>query len=260
MSENPQTPAVDGGGLRYNKGKLRWSLLPWDALKVLVQVYEKGAEKYAPRNWERGMSYTSVYDCLQRHLFAWWSGESRDAESGLPHLAHVVWNALALLTYEVRGIGHFAVNGQRLDDRPLVASIAPVLHVNRPVEPPAPKPEPPAPAADTPPFAVGQYVEWDEEAYWQSVPMLPRRDLFANWRECGLLHTRVGRVKHVARSNAAASGWLVEFTGGTKPFDAGFFKSYVQPATPMEAVHGASDPTAPTGRFDGPDEDDQTPD
>lgn len=98
-------------GARYNGGKLRWHLLPWDAVRTLVDIYEYGATKYAPRNWEKGLSYSETFDSLQRHLLRWYTGEDIDPETGRLHMAHATWNALALLTFVVRG-------RTDLDDRP----------------------------------------------------------------------------------------------------------------------------------------------
>jgi len=98
------------GGVRRDAGKLRWSLFHWTAAKVVLEVTEFGAGKYTPRNWEKGMDWSRVFDSLHRHLEKWWAGETYDQETGLPHLAHAAWNALSLLTYEIRGIG--------TDDRP----------------------------------------------------------------------------------------------------------------------------------------------
>jgi hypothetical protein len=108
----------DGGGLRYNEGKRPWHLVPWDALAAVVDVFAAGAKKYAPRNWERGQPYSTPFASLLRHLLAWWGGEERDPDTGCRHIAMVVWNGLALLTYEVRGMGQIEKDGVPLDDRP----------------------------------------------------------------------------------------------------------------------------------------------
>jgi hypothetical protein len=57
---------VDGGGLRFNEGKKQWKLLPFDALGPIIDVMMYGANKYAPRNWERGMDWSISFDCLMR--------------------------------------------------------------------------------------------------------------------------------------------------------------------------------------------------
>lgn len=104
LEEQPTT------GLRFNSGKLPYHLLPDDAIQEVVRVLQKGAEKYAERNWQNGLKWDSeCASSLQRHLAAWKLGEDNDAESGLPHMAHVATNALFLL--------HFAINGTGEDDR-----------------------------------------------------------------------------------------------------------------------------------------------
>ncbi|HKE56465.1 MAG TPA: dATP/dGTP diphosphohydrolase domain-containing protein [Pyrinomonadaceae bacterium] len=50
------------GGVKKDLGKLRWSLLPWDALEEVVKVLMFGASKYADRNWEKGMDWDRVFD------------------------------------------------------------------------------------------------------------------------------------------------------------------------------------------------------
>lgn len=106
---NSTTPAYSNGsntierekhqGLRFNTGKLRYDLVhPWSH-EQLVKVFTKGAEKYAPRNWEKGMSWSSVLSSLKRHLAAIELGEDYDLETGLLHSAHVMWNAHALTAY-----------------------------------------------------------------------------------------------------------------------------------------------------------------
>lgn len=82
-------------GYKKDKGKLRWDLVPWDAMKGAVGVFTLGAEKYADRNWEEGMRYGRVYASLMRHLTAFWECEDID-ESGYHHLDHVLANAMML--------------------------------------------------------------------------------------------------------------------------------------------------------------------
>jgi len=99
------TPATDGGGLRYNADKVRLDLIPAEWVIVLGEILTGGAKKYAPRNWERGMEYSKMIASLMRHLFKRLCGEIYDKESRSPHMGHVAWNALALMSYDLRGIG-----------------------------------------------------------------------------------------------------------------------------------------------------------
>ena len=96
---------ADNGGLRHDEGKPEFHLLPSDALRELGRVYTFGAKKYAPYNWERGMLWSRCFNSLLRHLYAYWDGQKYDEETGLHHMAHVAWNAIALLVYSLRGIG-----------------------------------------------------------------------------------------------------------------------------------------------------------
>lgn len=89
----------DHKGLRYNSGKLRYDLEPVYAREQLIKVLTKGAEKYAPRNWENGMSWMSVVASLKRHLAAFEKSEDIDHETGLLHMAHVMCNAAFLVEY-----------------------------------------------------------------------------------------------------------------------------------------------------------------
>jgi hypothetical protein len=80
--------------LRYNQGKLQWSLVDFKSLEGMVKVLEMGAEKYDKHNWKKGMPVTQVGESLMRHLFAFLNGENTDSESGLSHLSHVLCNAM----------------------------------------------------------------------------------------------------------------------------------------------------------------------
>lgn len=90
---------VDGGGKRFNKGKLRVDLVPTELITQAAEVFGFGAEKYGDKNWERGMSWTTVYACMLRHIIAWKNKEDNDPESGLSHLGHVACNLAMLLEY-----------------------------------------------------------------------------------------------------------------------------------------------------------------
>lgn len=79
----------------------RFDLIPPDAMRVVAEVYGKGAEKYEANNWRRGYDWSLAYAAMMRHLHAFWNGEDLDRESGLPHLAHAVFHCLTLLTFMV---------------------------------------------------------------------------------------------------------------------------------------------------------------
>lgn len=85
--------------------KARWELLPLDLMAHLVDVYTFGAEKYAPNTWQKlENGYERYKAALFRHILAHEQGEFRDKESGLPHLAHAAWNAVAMLYFGLKEI------------------------------------------------------------------------------------------------------------------------------------------------------------
>lgn len=105
--------------LRYNKEKPRVDLLPWDVLLELANHYRVGADKYAPRNWEKGLKWNEgTAASLTRHLAKWSMGEDIDPENGQHHDIAILWNAVALVAYRLRGVGE--------DDRPRIAPRSPV--------------------------------------------------------------------------------------------------------------------------------------
>lgn len=97
-------------GRKDDQGKPRMDLLPPELLTAVSMVLGFGAEKYEPRNWEQGMSWGRVFAALMRHMWAWWSGEKADPETGYSHLWHAGCCLAFLIAYEQRKIGD--------DDRP----------------------------------------------------------------------------------------------------------------------------------------------
>ena len=78
-------------------GKGRYDLLPPEGIRRLAQLYERGAEKYGDRNWEKGQPVSRYLDSLLRHTFAVLEGEQTE-----DHLAAIAWNALGAITTQER--------------------------------------------------------------------------------------------------------------------------------------------------------------
>lgn len=99
---------ADGGGMRNNEGKLRIDLLPAEWIEGLATLMTAGVKIYAERNWERGMKWSTCLGCLLRHLYKFMRGHRYDdgpGGTGCHHMICVSWNALALMSYDLRGIG-----------------------------------------------------------------------------------------------------------------------------------------------------------
>lgn len=98
----------------------RYDLIPVAPLEEVAKVYGSGAAKYSERNWERGYEWSKSYASLQRHLNAFWDGESYDygtdeePGTGRHHLANAIFHVMALMEFELTSKG--------LDDRPCPSS------------------------------------------------------------------------------------------------------------------------------------------
>ena len=99
-----------GSGARYDAGKVPYELIPTHLLESTAMVFGYGAKKYAAWNWAKGMPWTKVIGCMKRHLAALERGEDIDPESGLPHIGHLMCNALML--------EHYMATYKEGDDRP----------------------------------------------------------------------------------------------------------------------------------------------
>lgn len=76
-------------GRKDDKGKLDYTLLPWDAITEVVKVLQHGCEKYQRDNWMHVPNAAARYEAAgMRHRIARLQGEDKDPESGLSHLAH----------------------------------------------------------------------------------------------------------------------------------------------------------------------------
>ena len=98
---HPKTP-----GAKCDAGKLRFGLVLGDfcrALSAVASVGTFGANKYTDHGWLSVPNGPDRYtDALLRHHFKHFSGEFKDQDSGLLHLAHRAWNDLAILELYLR--------------------------------------------------------------------------------------------------------------------------------------------------------------
>lgn len=89
-------------GLKFDKEKLRWDLIPMECVEEVVKVLTFGAEKYEANNWQKVENAEDrYYAALLRHIVAHRKGETIDPESGLLHLSHVACNVVFLLYFEL---------------------------------------------------------------------------------------------------------------------------------------------------------------
>lgn len=89
----PEAKHLDDGKLELHY------ILAMEGLCSVAKVGMYGAKKYGQHNWRGGMPWMKLLGSCTRHLAAFIKGENLDRESGLPHLAHLAYNALMLLDY-----------------------------------------------------------------------------------------------------------------------------------------------------------------
>lgn len=85
--------------------KIRWTLMPWDALRACVRVMEFGAKKHSPRGWaalDRDEAIEYYRNACARHLDSIMEGELSDPETGEPHAAHLACSALIVCYHQLR--------------------------------------------------------------------------------------------------------------------------------------------------------------
>lgn len=76
-------------------GKGNFSLLNPMVQWRLAKHFQKGAEKYEPRNWEKGIKFSTYVDSAQRHMTSFLLGmEDED------HLIAWLWNVYCLIATE----------------------------------------------------------------------------------------------------------------------------------------------------------------
>jgi len=80
------------------EGKIRWDLLPMEALKRVAQHYTNGAKKYEANNWKKGISTERFKESAFRHWAEYLLGETDE-----DHLSAVVFNVLGIIYNEEKG-------------------------------------------------------------------------------------------------------------------------------------------------------------
>ena len=94
-----------GKASHFSEDKSGVDQIPVEVLLEWGQVFTMGAAKYGRENWKGGTGWFEFYGSALRHLFAFWSGEDNDKESGLSHLIHAVWNLATIRYYQLHELG-----------------------------------------------------------------------------------------------------------------------------------------------------------
>lgn len=101
--QNEKSPYASeiSGALRESIGtKIDTTLVPYELIVSAAIGLNYGAQKYSERNFERGLSYSSLLGSIERHNKAIMDGEYFDAESGLPHYT-LLASCVAMLCHNI---------------------------------------------------------------------------------------------------------------------------------------------------------------
>lgn len=88
----------DPVGVKNDKNKTMFSLLPTHATAAVAEVLTYGAKKYAPNNYKyvKGWKWRYI-DAALRHIWEHMKGNKFDDETGMWHIAHACSCLLMLL-------------------------------------------------------------------------------------------------------------------------------------------------------------------
>lgn len=115
MDHERRSEVIAREGHKDDHGKARLELVHPSLMFALGSVLAKGAEKYEPWNWAKGMKWSRVFGAMMRHLWAWWAGRGptsknfvfgdTDDEWRFSHLWHAACCLMFLIHYEDAAVG-----------------------------------------------------------------------------------------------------------------------------------------------------------
>lgn len=86
--------------MKDDSNKNMLSLIEPHFIQSLGEVLTFGAAKYAKNNWQLCEDRSRYKDALLRHIYAYLSGEVKDPESKLDHLAHAAFGLMCLQYFD----------------------------------------------------------------------------------------------------------------------------------------------------------------
>ena len=96
VKDSGKRDAFDSGAVRdVGENKGAYELISPLFIRRLALHLEKGAGKYEPRNWEKGMPMGRTMQSLMRHAYQYLEGDRSE-----DHLAGVACNIMFLIHYE----------------------------------------------------------------------------------------------------------------------------------------------------------------
>lgn len=92
---------TETGAMRQSIGtKIDTDLVPFELVVAAAVGLGLGEHKYAARNFEKGLSYRSLINSIERHCKSLKDGEELDADTGIPHYM-LIASSTAMLVHNV---------------------------------------------------------------------------------------------------------------------------------------------------------------
>jgi hypothetical protein len=184
LKDSGERRATETGAVRdRSSGKGRFDLLMVDAIFSLAKHLERGASKYADRNWEKGMPLSWFLDSALRHGFKELRGDTDE-----PHADACLWNVAGYIQTKKwieRGVLPASLNdlptrkteyvrlGQSMPapadsvESPEVAALRECLHLPPPSADPAEPPSKEAQAESLPRYfkSEDRFTSWQRRVW-----------------------------------------------------------------------------------------------
>lgn len=95
--DGPKREFSTGAESQASSGKGTPVLVPGDAIIDVAKHFEKGADIYGARNWEKGIPLSELLNSLERHL-----QQEKMGMTDEPHARALAWRALVYLATKLR--------------------------------------------------------------------------------------------------------------------------------------------------------------
>jgi len=118
------------------RGKVDYSVIPWEVISMLAQAMMEGANKYGRFNFlEDDIEARTYIGAISRHMFGdpstgskgWANGEDIDEESGLPHTIKIM--ACCMLVEAAKMHGKLIDNRMETESKPPPSAQAPLVEL-----------------------------------------------------------------------------------------------------------------------------------
>lgn len=93
--------------VKETKGKMRYSLLPPEAIEMACRGFEAGLAggHHEENDWRNGLEWSKWLDAMMRHVEAFRRGEDIDHSDGKHHWEGVLATAMIIAAHIKSGLG-----------------------------------------------------------------------------------------------------------------------------------------------------------